>query len=80
MAGRLTDRVGPRSLMTAGLLLVAASLSWQSRIDVDTTYGFLLPAFVVMGLGIGFVMSPMSTAAMNAVDRRRPASPRARCR
>ena len=69
VAGRLTDRVGPRWLMTGGLVLVAASLAWQSRIDVDTTYGYLLPAFMVMGLGIGFVMSPMSTAAMNAVDR-----------
>ena len=69
VAGRLTDRIGPRWLITGGLVLVAASLAWQSRIDVDTTYGYLLPAFMAMGLGIGLVMSPMSTAAMNAVDR-----------
>jgi EmrB/QacA subfamily drug resistance transporter len=68
LAGRLTDRVGPRSLMTAGLVIVAASLFWQSELSVDSGYGFLLPAFVLMGLGIGLVMSPMSTAAMNAVD------------
>jgi hypothetical protein len=36
---------------------------------VHTGYGFLLPGFVLMGLGMGLVMSPMSTAAMNAVDR-----------
>jgi hypothetical protein len=42
---------------------------WQSRITVDTSYAFLLPAFMLMGLGLGLVMSPMSTAAMNAVDR-----------
>jgi hypothetical protein len=29
----------------------------------------LLPGFVLMGIGIGLVMSPMSTAAMNSVDR-----------
>jgi len=69
LSGRLTDRFGPRWLITGGLVLVAAALAWQSRIDVDTTYGYLVPAFVVMGIGIGFVMSPMSTAAMNAVDR-----------
>jgi len=42
---------------------------WQSRITVDTSYGYLLPAFMALGAGIGLVMSPMSTAAMNAVDR-----------
>jgi EmrB/QacA subfamily drug resistance transporter len=69
VAGRLADRVGPRPLMVGGLLIVAVSLFWQSRIEVDTTYGFLVPAFVLMGLGMGLVMSPMSMAAMNAVDR-----------
>ena len=69
IAGRLSDRIGPRALMTAGLAIVAASLAWQSRLDVDTGFGYLLPAFVAMGLGMGLVMSPMSAAAMNAVDR-----------
>ena len=35
---------------------------------IDTTYDYLLPWFSVMGLGIGLVMSPMSTAAMNSVQ------------
>jgi MFS family permease len=69
VAGRLTDRIGPRPLITTGLILSAISMLWQSRITVDTSYGFLLPAFMLMGLGLGLVMSPMSTAAMNAVDR-----------
>jgi EmrB/QacA subfamily drug resistance transporter len=69
IAGRLADRLGPRPLMVTGMLITAASLFWQSRVDVDTGYGFLAPAFVLMGLGMGLVMSPMSMAAMNAVDR-----------
>src|SRR5215213_9821928 len=69
IAGRLADRVGPRPLMVTGMLITAGSLFWQSRIDVHTSYGFLAPAFVLMGLGMGLVMSPMSMAAMNAVDR-----------
>ena len=69
LAGRLTDRVGSRPLMTAGLLTVALSLLLQSGITVHTKYATLLPGFVLMGLGMGLVMSPMSTAAMNAVDR-----------
>ncbi len=69
IAGRLTDRIGPRPLMTAGLLIVAAALFIQSRLTVHTGYGLLLPGFILMGAGMGLVMSPMSTAAMNAIDR-----------
>jgi EmrB/QacA subfamily drug resistance transporter len=68
IAGRLTDRIGPKPLMTAGLLTVAGSLFWQGHLSADTSYGFLVGAFVLMGLGMGLVMSPMSTAAMNAVE------------
>jgi MFS family permease len=69
IAGRLTDRIGPRVLMTAGLVTVSVSMYLQSLIDMHTTYGDLLPALMLMGLGMGLTMSPMSTAAMNAVDR-----------
>ncbi|MGA2924386.1 MAG: MFS transporter [Solirubrobacteraceae bacterium] len=69
LAGRLTDRTGPRALMALGLLIVAAAIGIQSQITVHSGYGLLLPGFVLMGVGMGLVMSPMSTAAMNAVDR-----------
>ena len=45
------------------------SLFWQSFLTVGSGFGFLAPGFVLMGIGMGFIMSPMSTAAMNAVDR-----------
>jgi EmrB/QacA subfamily drug resistance transporter len=67
LAGRLTDRVGPRPLIVGGLSLVTFALFLQTRIDVGTGYGLLLPAFILMGIGMALVMSPMSTAAMNAV-------------
>jgi EmrB/QacA subfamily drug resistance transporter len=67
LAGRLTDRVGPRPLMVTGLTLTTISLFIQTRIGVDTGYALLLPAFIVMGVGMALVMSPMSTAAMNSV-------------
>ena len=69
LAGRLADRVGSRPLMSFGLLSVSGSLFWQSHLTVSSGYGTLLPGFVLMGLGMGFVMSPMSLAAMNAVDQ-----------
>jgi MFS family permease len=69
LAGRLADRVGSRPLMTFGLLAVAGALAWESRLQVGSSYTALLPGFVLMGVGMAFVMSPMSTAAMNSVDK-----------
>jgi hypothetical protein len=54
--------------MSAGLAIVAASLFWQGHLTPTTSYGFLVGAFILMGLGMGLTMSPMSTAAMNAVE------------
>ena len=68
IAGRLTDRIGAKIPIAAGLSLAAVALYLQSQITVDSGYSRLLPTFALMGLGIGFVMSPMSTAAMNAVN------------
>jgi EmrB/QacA subfamily drug resistance transporter len=67
VAGRLSDRFGPRWLIAGGLVLVAASLFSFSRIAVDSSYLDLLPGFMLLGIGIAMTMSPMTSAAMNAV-------------
>jgi EmrB/QacA subfamily drug resistance transporter len=68
IAGRLADRIGPRIPMTVGLSLAAIALYLQSTLTASSGYGDLLVPFMVMGLGIGLTMSPMSTAAMNSVS------------
>ncbi len=68
-AGRLSDRVGSRPLIVFGLLCVSGALFWQSHLTISSGYGALLPGFMLMGIGMAFVMSPMSTAAMNAVEQ-----------
>jgi EmrB/QacA subfamily drug resistance transporter len=67
IAGRLADRIGPKPLMVAGLALAAISLWMQSNVTASSGYSDLLVPFIIMGLGMGLTMSPMSTAAMNAV-------------
>ena len=68
VAGRVADRIGSRGPMVLGLAVTAVALYLFSRMDATTTYSDLLPAFILLGIGIGMTMSPMSTAAMNAVD------------
>ena len=54
--------------MSAGLAVLAVAMFLFAGIDTSTTYSGLLVPFVLMGFGIALVMSPMSTAAMNAVS------------
>jgi EmrB/QacA subfamily drug resistance transporter len=68
LSGRLADRLGPVWPMSAGLAILSVAMFMFSAIDTSTTYGDLLLPFILMGTGIAMVMSPMSTAAMNAVN------------
>ncbi len=54
LAGRLTDRVGSRPLMTLGLLLVASALLIQSRLTVHTRVWALVARLHPDGHGHGF--------------------------
>jgi EmrB/QacA subfamily drug resistance transporter len=64
IAGKLSDRVGSRWLMTGGMTVVAVCCLLLSRVTLSSWD--MLPAFVLGGLGMSFVMTPMSAAAMGA--------------
>jgi EmrB/QacA subfamily drug resistance transporter len=66
IAGKLSDRVGSRWLMAAGMTTVAGCCLLLSTIGLHSTFWDLLPAFILGGLGMSFVMTPMSAAAMGA--------------
>jgi predicted MFS family arabinose efflux permease len=67
IAGRTSDRIGSRGLMTAGLLLVAVHLTYFSRLGQDATFWDLLPALLIGGLGMSLTMTPSAAAATRAV-------------
>ena len=67
VSGRLADRFGPRWLIVSGLAILTLSLYSFSGIAVDSSYLDLLPGFMLLGIGIALTMSPMTSAAMNAV-------------
>jgi EmrB/QacA subfamily drug resistance transporter len=67
IAGRTTDRVGSRALMTVGMLFVATQLFYFSQLDADSTFWNLLPGFLVGGVGMALTMTPSAAAATRAV-------------
>src|SRR5207344_3596622 len=64
VAGKLSDRVGSRWLMAGGMSVVALCCVLLSTISLHTSFWHLLPAFILGRLGMAFVMTPMSAAAM----------------
>jgi MFS family permease len=66
IAGKLSDRVGSRWLMAAGMATVGLSCLELSTVAVDSTFWRLLPGFILGGLGMAFVMTPMSAAVMGS--------------
>jgi EmrB/QacA subfamily drug resistance transporter len=67
VAGRLSDRVGSRWLMGAGMTLLGVSLLLYQRLGVHSDFWTLLPALLTGGVGMASTMSPMTSAAMGAV-------------
>jgi EmrB/QacA subfamily drug resistance transporter len=67
IAGRTSDRIGSRSLMTVGMLLIAVQLLYFSTLDEGATFWSLLPAFLVGGVGMALTMTPSAAAATRSV-------------
>jgi EmrB/QacA subfamily drug resistance transporter len=67
IAGRLSDRIGSRWLMGAGMTVVGISLLLYQRVTLHSDFWTLLPAMVLGGIGMAMTMSPMTSAAMGAV-------------
>lgn len=67
-AGRSSDRLGSRWLMTVGMSLVGVSLLFFAQLQPDSQYLLLLlPGMVLGGVGMAITMTPMTAAALSAV-------------
>jgi MFS family permease len=67
MAGRLTDKLGPRSIAVAGVLVFGAALLMLSRLDGDVPYPQIAWRLGIAGIGAGLTFAPLTTAAMGSV-------------
>jgi EmrB/QacA subfamily drug resistance transporter len=68
LASQALPRVGPRWLMTGGLFMAVLGLAWFTQIGLHTSYvAHVLPAEIVMSMGMGFVFVPFSSTALLGV-------------
>jgi EmrB/QacA subfamily drug resistance transporter len=67
--GGVASRIGPRGPLTIGPLLVAAGFALMLRIDSAGDYWTaVLPAVLVMAIGMAGAVAPLTTAVLASVD------------
>ncbi|BCK56873.1 MFS transporter [Nocardia wallacei] len=65
IAGLIVDRVGARTLLTTGQVLLAAALAWMAAVTtVEVGYGSYVGPFVLAGIGMGLTFAPSATVVM----------------
>src|SRR5215218_8268608 len=68
IAGLLSDRIGSRPLMVAGLSLQASALVWFAAIlDPAMPYTQIVVPFVMAGTGMALVFAPAANAVLSSV-------------
>jgi EmrB/QacA subfamily drug resistance transporter len=66
----LLPRVGPRNLITGGMVLGGLSMGYLTTLTVTSSYAtHIVPPLVAMGLGFGMIFSPAINTATAGVAR-----------
>ena len=69
IGSQLTIRIGPRVVVPAGLLLALVGMLSLSRISLETTYfGTILPAQLLISVGMGFIFMSTTNVALVGVN------------
>ena len=64
----LLPRIGPRILISSGLLTGAAAMAYLTQLSVTSSYaGGVLPALILLGLAFGMILAPAINTATTGV-------------
>ena len=67
----LLPRMGPRALITSGMLLGTGGMVYLTQVSVNSSYvGGVLPALLLLGLGFGLIFAPGINTATAGVRPR----------
>jgi len=68
IAGALSGRIGQRTILVAGLAMMAIGLAWFAAVATPTVpYRELVPALVIAGVGMGLFFAPIANVILSAV-------------
>ena len=69
LAGRLSDRIEPRMIASAGMALTTAGLVIFIFLNEETPLGFIIGNLILMGLGFALFSSPNTNAVMSSAPK-----------
>src|SRR5215208_108447 len=67
LSAKLAGRVGTRTVVAAGLTVVAAALFLLTGAETDSGYSLVAISLVLLGLGMGATMAPATESIMSSV-------------
>ncbi|MFC8127475.1 MFS transporter [Streptomyces sp. NPDC057302] len=67
LVGRLMGKVAPGVLLCVGLLGTGGAMLWLTGLQTDSGFGAMAGPLALFGLGMGFVMTPISAVAVGSV-------------
>ncbi len=70
LAGRLSDKIEPRTIASAGMGLTATGLCFFIFLGKATSLWLIIASLVILGLGFAFFAAPNTNAIMGSVERK----------
>ena len=71
LAGRLSERIGPRWPLTLGPIVTGLGFALMARADPAASYWTsVLPGIAVIAIGMAGAVAPLTTAVLSSVDDR----------
>lgn len=70
IAGRLSSRIDPSMLATAGMAIIVLGVGGLVFLSTTTSYWIIVLLLVLLGVGFGMFSSPNTNVIMGSVDRK----------
>lgn len=67
VSGKLFDMYGPKTMAITGLALAVVTTFFLSRLEIDTSFTYLLTIYMIRALGMTMVNTPVMTNGMNSL-------------